>query len=66
MTATPGLVSAAEHTPQAQRPTGRCLSSHQRGSGTRFPPQLLFHLLSGLATLSGINIKEDYSRQLQV
>lgn len=32
----------------------------------RFPAQLLFHPLSGLAHSCGINIKEDYSRQLQV
>lgn len=42
------------------------LSSRWTGSGTRFPPQLPSRLLPGLATLSGINIEEDYSRQLQV
>lgn len=45
----PGPMSTADCTPEGQWPAGCCLSSLQTGSGMRFLPQLLTHLLSGLA-----------------
>lgn len=55
-----------ECTPQAQRPAGCCLSSCQIGSGNEAPTTAPYSPSIWPGHACGIDIKEDYSCQLQV